>query len=764
MADQTQRLEIATVRAEVGSNIVFRFANDAENADSIPTQSGDIQNLKQVVLEIQQEAAEKVSISTTIYPTVAAGLAATVDQGIFLVQSNDADEIYTVWQNQGGIAVNTGKTALSSTAIQTALDASNEAARAAEEAADIATSRTAGFLAPSELAPAVRDNGLPLQPGDRYFNTIDQAEYIYKTDGWEINDSIEAVTQINQRFSVSPGPGKTPEANDDGKIIIDWLPETVARKSDLDALIQSIKGLSVNVKEFGAVGDGITSDTVKVQDIINSVSSSGGGVVYFPRGNFLVTGLKVPGNVCLVGAGASATFLSYAGGPGSIGIEFIYRATSYNLGGFSHLTPYNIGSFGGVGVLTPANTDAFTRSQRWLFTDFAIRGISGCETNLIIGDSASSSVQRFFIQGPYIPQNTDEGQPQDTGILLKGVRGVVNADISGYKIRGIRTGVRASDFAEGFHVCRGEIVGSWEGIVCDSKPSKPGGFIDNNHLNCVYRGIRMERRRHITLGINQFYRDSSFSAHGLGFKAIEATNCAGLTLGAVQTRIGTGFADEGVGVSLTDTKDTVISEITGGESATLTKALQINASATEAAGGITLKGISGETISTWVEFTGPVSDFRLADNVNERGIPSASPIVFNGGSAERSSIKLPAASTAIPEFSIVANRNSNFSRNVKARVDSPVIKESLVAGSGPYVGSIYLDTSSAVLGDKFTIILRQIGGSNSTFNLYSGASGVSPTLIKSLASGAAGVNNFRVFVCYFIGSAWEIHPDIQSAS
>lgn len=764
MADQTQRLEIATVRAEVGSNIVYRFANDAVGADQIPTQSGPIQNLKQVILEIQEDASEKISISTTIYPTVAAGLAASADQEIFLVQSNDADEIYAVWKNEAGTAVNTGKTALSATAIQTALDASNEAAQAAEDAADVATTRTAGFLAPSATAPVLRDNGLPLQPGDRYFNTTDQAEYIYKADGWEINDSIEAITQINSRFSLNPAPGKTPEAGGDGKIIIDWLPETVARKADLDSLIQSIKGLSVNVKEFGAVGDGITSDTVKVQEVIDYVSSSGGGVVYFPRGNFLVTGLKAPGNVYLLGAGASATFLSYAGEPGAIGIEFTYRATSYNLGGFGHLTPYNIGSFGGTGVLTPANTEAFTRSQRWLFTDFAIRGISGCATNLIIGDSASSSIQRFFLQGPYIPQNADAGQAQDTGILLKGVRGVVNADISGYKIRGIRTGVRASDFAEGFHLCRGEIVGSWEGLVCDSTPSKPGGFIDNNHINCVYRGIRMERRRHITFGSNQFYRDASFSAHGLGFKAIEASNCAGLTFGAVQTRIGTGFADEGVGVSLTDTTDTVIAEITGGETATLTKALQVTATAAGSAGGVTLKGISGDTIATWVEFTGPVSDFRLMDNVSERGAVSASPIVFNGSGAERSSIKLPAASTAVPEFSIVANRNANFTRNVKTRVDAPVIKESLVAGSGAYTGSIYLDTSAAVLGDKFTIILRQIGGSNSTFNLYSGASGSSPALIKTLASGAAGVNNYRVFVCYFIGSAWEIHPDIQSVA
>ena len=55
MSDQTQRLEIATVRAEIGSNITYRFNNDAVDAPLIPTDSGDIKNLKQVIVDIKQE-------------------------------------------------------------------------------------------------------------------------------------------------------------------------------------------------------------------------------------------------------------------------------------------------------------------------------------------------------------------------------------------------------------------------------------------------------------------------------------------------------------------------------------------------------------------------------------------------------------------------------------------------------------------------------------------------------------------------------------
>lgn len=231
MADQTQRLEIATVRAEVGSNIVFRFANDEVNADSIPTQSGDIQNLKQVVLEIQQNAAEKISISTTIYPSVAAGLAATADQGIFLVQSNDADEIYSVWQNQGGTAVNTGKTALSATAIQTALDASNEAAQAAENSAEVATERTIRYLAPSEVQPETRDNGLPLQIGDVWFSTQTQTEYRYTAQGWRANDSQQAIDELSDQIATQAAPSKIPRAQSSGQIEEAWIPESIARSA-----------------------------------------------------------------------------------------------------------------------------------------------------------------------------------------------------------------------------------------------------------------------------------------------------------------------------------------------------------------------------------------------------------------------------------------------------------------------------------------------------------------------------------------------------
>lgn len=250
MADRNQRLESATVKAEAGINILYRFANDAEAAAAIPTDSGEIKNLKRLIAEIQEDGTEKISIATTIYQSVVAGLAATADGGIYLVQSSEADEIYSVWKNDASTAVNTGKTAMSSQAIQDALTASNEAAQAAEGAADVAVTRTAAFLQPTAEVPVLRDNGLPLQEGDRYFNTDDQAEYLYKDAGWVANDSIKAVADL--RNDADPKKGASE---------VGWDKSNVGAQLDLSKKLfdySELRAYSGSARRIEITKDGIS--------------------------------------------------------------------------------------------------------------------------------------------------------------------------------------------------------------------------------------------------------------------------------------------------------------------------------------------------------------------------------------------------------------------------------------------------------------------------------------------------------------------------
>lgn len=202
MADQPARLEAATIKAEIGSGIVYRFSNDAASEADIPTLSGDIPNLKNVILRIQNEGADKISFATKIFIDTDAGISGTSNQEIFLVQSNEPGEIYEVWQNVSGTAVDTGKRSISAAAVIEATEAATAAAASAQESADAATMRVARFLEPSATPPTQRDDGQPLQFGDRYLNTTDQIEYIYKDSGWVANNLDAQLLSTSQGASL----------------------------------------------------------------------------------------------------------------------------------------------------------------------------------------------------------------------------------------------------------------------------------------------------------------------------------------------------------------------------------------------------------------------------------------------------------------------------------------------------------------------------------------------------------------------------------
>ena len=82
---------------------------------------------------------------------------------------------------------------------------------------------------------------------------------------------------------------------------------------------------SVNVKWFGAVGDGVTDDTVAIQNAINYLTS--GGVLKFPVGEYIHSGISFASNsryIELIGESG----ISFA--PDSNGVKLINSSTTSN--------------------------------------------------------------------------------------------------------------------------------------------------------------------------------------------------------------------------------------------------------------------------------------------------------------------------------------------------------------------------------------------------------------------------------------------------
>lgn len=75
---------------------------------------------------------------------------------------------------------------------------------------------------------------------------------------------------------------------------------------------------AINVKDFGAVGDGTTNDTAAIQNAINAANSAGGGSVYFDAKDYLISNaITLYSGISLIGFGAGQyPPAAYASDPG----------------------------------------------------------------------------------------------------------------------------------------------------------------------------------------------------------------------------------------------------------------------------------------------------------------------------------------------------------------------------------------------------------------------------------------------------------------
>lgn len=117
--------------------------------------------------------------------------------------------------------------------------------------------------------------------------------------------------------------GLTPELADPGisGVVIQHtaqIEETNVQIENVTALLaekeNQLNSQFTNVKfprvpMIGAKGDGVTDDTVAIQSAIDTVYTDGGGIVYIPKGVYIVSStIMVKPNVIFSGAGAGAYF------------------------------------------------------------------------------------------------------------------------------------------------------------------------------------------------------------------------------------------------------------------------------------------------------------------------------------------------------------------------------------------------------------------------------------------------------------------------
>jgi putative cofactor-binding repeat protein len=126
------------------------------------------------------------------------------------------------------------------------------------------------YLGAFSVAPTVDNEGDPLQVGALYWNTGDNELYVWTGTLWEQTNDFDEFTPFLATGTTTPR-------------------NLVTRTADV-----------VNVKDFGAKGDGVTNDTVSIQAALNWCISNNKGL-FFSDGTYLMGHCTISGSISIVG-------------------------------------------------------------------------------------------------------------------------------------------------------------------------------------------------------------------------------------------------------------------------------------------------------------------------------------------------------------------------------------------------------------------------------------------------------------------------------
>jgi hypothetical protein len=215
----------------------------------------------------------------------------------------------------------------------------------------------------------------------------------------------------------------------------------------------------VNVKDFGAVGDGVTDDTAAIQAAI--VATTTGKALFFPSGTYTFSTQLVfnQNYIGIIGQGSTTTFLKYTGANTTNDLivvgDGVLNYVNYNISGFTIYSQT---------VMTGGFALHFRRLLRSNITDIIVNGQDINPRNIYSGiwfdglDDVYLSTFRTTVQAEGVRVNglAGVGQPKAGLMVMQG------------KIAGGTIGIHIGGAFGGIYVTHVDIIAmSQEGILVD---------------------------------------------------------------------------------------------------------------------------------------------------------------------------------------------------------------------------------------------------------------------------------------------------------
>lgn len=229
--------------------------------------------------------------------------------------------------------------------------------------------------------------------------------------------------------------------------------------NEVAALEAKINSFVVNIRDFGAKGDGITDDTAAIQAAYEATKNTDPfffaekGALYFPAGTYLNTGILISTNIKIYGDGMatrlvntspSSNLITIEGGINSVGIIEIsdLRLSGTGTGSIININKYiktiirnvHIYGSGGYGI-------SFGQTDHVGVIDIVNCRILLCQNSAIYGRSKDTvQINAINIESTYISYNKSHGID-----VFGNVLNILNSTIEANQ--GVGINIDSSDFA-----------------------------------------------------------------------------------------------------------------------------------------------------------------------------------------------------------------------------------------------------------------------------------------------------------------------------
>lgn len=244
--------------------------------------------------------------------------------------------------------------------------------------------------------------------------TLPAAQPIRTLAGYPANSGTPARLYVNSDYSIRvmnkngssvySAPAATDRYNDvvvsgvNAEDVIYDPPFTSAVQTNVEAKLAQ----TVSVKDFGAVGDGVTDDTAAFQNAFDASS-----VIYVPEGTYILSDKisLVDSSLTLYGAGTNASVLKWTNSDG--GISCTNTTSNDNLYQFSNMTLLTTYAGGGTAIAVDVANNIPEPSIR--MSNLSIRGDDKTTDWWTIGIDSNNGVVSYY-ENIYI--SGKEGAPQ----------------------------------------------------------------------------------------------------------------------------------------------------------------------------------------------------------------------------------------------------------------------------------------------------------------------------------------------------------------